>query len=74
MSVIILVETIHTLFKRHKAEKHTSYRGICHSCDCDVEVEITKTSRGFGFEGDVLYGSDPESIFGPVRPLSFESK
>ena len=60
--MLITVESLDRIFERHNTTNNINYKGKCHNCGCDVEVEITKTSGGYGLQGGVLYGSNPENL------------
>ena len=60
--MIIKVESLDRIFEQHNTANHFSYQGKRHNCGCNVEVEITKTSCGYGLQGGVLCGSNPEDI------------
>ncbi len=60
--MVIGVESLHRMFKQHIYTNKCSYSGRCDNCGCNVNVEITKTGRGYGLQGGVLYESNIHSF------------
>jgi hypothetical protein len=59
---MIEAESINEIFEQHNVACHYHYNGICHNCRCSIDVEITKTSRGYGLNGGILYESNPDKF------------
>ena len=56
--MVIGVESLYRMLEQHINANKCNYRGRCNNCGCNVCVEITKTGRGYGLQGGVLYESN----------------
>jgi hypothetical protein len=60
---LVGVDSLNRMFEQNENSNHLTYQDQCDQCGCVVKVNITKTSGGYGFQGGVLYETDPQNFF-----------
>jgi hypothetical protein len=55
-----LVKRLNELFKNNPEKSEIVLIERCSDCGCDTIIEITRTSRGFGLMGGVLFESSTD--------------
>ncbi len=62
MAKLIKEETLDRMFDNDVGKRHLKQSGRCYCCGSDVEITIERTSRGYGFQGGVLYESNTDRV------------
>ena len=63
MTMLIKRETLDRMFDNDVGKRHFKQSGKCYNCGSEVEIIIVRTSKGYGFQGGVLYESNTDQIF-----------
>lgn len=60
---MITEEALHQLFTSISEKSTMTFIGRCLSCGNKIKIGITRTTRGFGFEGGMLFDVTPDECF-----------